>query len=223
MNEDLILGKKFGRLTVIGISDTKVGNRPTLICSCECGNDNFLVQRKKLLSGHTKSCGCLQQETRKSNSLLTGKVFDRLTVIRPTEERDKKGLIKWECKCDCGNKINISTTELTTGNTKSCGCLHLENGYLSANDKNVFEHYDKTCVSIIKNKKPNKNNKLKVKGVHKDKKRNKFVANIMFNGVRYYLGRYDEIEDAIEARKLAESNLHDEFIRWYELNKATIK
>ena len=30
---------------------------------------------------------------------------------------------KWKCKCECGNECVVSTSKLTSGNTKSCGCL----------------------------------------------------------------------------------------------------
>ena len=29
----------------------------------------------------------------------------------------------WKCKCDCGNFVVVPTNSLTTGNTKSCGCI----------------------------------------------------------------------------------------------------
>ena len=29
----------------------------------------------------------------------------------------------WECICDCGNRSVVSTNQLTSGHTKSCGCL----------------------------------------------------------------------------------------------------
>lgn len=60
---------------------------------------------------------------------LTGKRFGRLIAIRNTGERAarkngrKVGYI-WECKCDCGNLVNIEIGRLTCGVTKSCGCLH---------------------------------------------------------------------------------------------------
>lgn len=56
----------FGRLSVIGDA-AKVGNRPAFLCRCACGNV-VAVQRKKLRSGHTKSCGCLQRQRAKENS-----------------------------------------------------------------------------------------------------------------------------------------------------------
>ena len=52
---DEIVGKKFGRLTVLGKEGKKL---KTL---CECGNTH-LVKRGSLLDGNTKSCGCLQEE-----------------------------------------------------------------------------------------------------------------------------------------------------------------
>lgn len=55
---------------------------------------------------------------------LTGKKFGRLTVI---ERNGHKGrVISWLCKCDCGNEITISVSNLTSGNTKSCGCYRSE-------------------------------------------------------------------------------------------------
>lgn len=32
----------------------------------------------------------------------------------------------WLCKCDCGKEVVVRTDLLTSGNTKSCGCLHRE-------------------------------------------------------------------------------------------------
>lgn len=40
--------------------------------------------------------------------------------------RNKWGLKLWKCACDCGEYSIVTTRHLTTGNTKSCGCLSLE-------------------------------------------------------------------------------------------------
>ena len=55
-----LLGKKFGRLTVVGKS-FREGKRRYWPCLCECGL-NYHVPTNKLLSGHTKSCGCLRTD-----------------------------------------------------------------------------------------------------------------------------------------------------------------
>jgi len=56
---------------------------------------------------------------------ITGEVFGRLTAI----ERDTSCAYKqtrWFCSCSCGNLTSVSTSNLTTGHTKSCGCLNTE-------------------------------------------------------------------------------------------------
>ena len=53
---------------------------------------------------------------------LTGMRFYNLTVVRQADER-QGGKIVWECVCDCGNTVFARSTNLTGGNTKSCGCL----------------------------------------------------------------------------------------------------
>lgn len=56
--------------------------------------------------------------------------FGRLTVIEKTESHiSKSGLKKgqWICRCDCGNEVTVITSNLTTGNTTSCGCYNDEN------------------------------------------------------------------------------------------------
>lgn len=51
---------------------------------------------------------------------LTGKKFGRLTVIS-IADKTKYGY-KWNCVCDCGNKIVAFGTNLRNHNTMSCGC-----------------------------------------------------------------------------------------------------
>lgn len=52
---------------------------------------------------------------------LAGQKFGRLTVIERTGHAGKKVL--WRCECDCGGEISRPTNTLTSGVTKSCGCL----------------------------------------------------------------------------------------------------
>ena len=54
---------------------------------------------------------------------LIGRRFGRLVVIAETERgRDRRR--RWLCACDCGNTTITDTSKLSTGNTRSCGCLH---------------------------------------------------------------------------------------------------
>lgn len=58
---DDLTGQVFGRLTVIRPIKNQNVNRQSYICICDCGNI-VTVRRDRLLSGGTKSCGCLSRE-----------------------------------------------------------------------------------------------------------------------------------------------------------------
>lgn len=56
---------------------------------------------------------------------ITGQRFGRLIAINPTTERCGT-FVMWECVCDCGIKKLISSRNLISGHTQSCGCLNKE-------------------------------------------------------------------------------------------------
>lgn len=109
------IGKKYGKLKVISFHSLNERNEIVWNCECDCGNI-AQVKTSSLHSGHTKSCGCL------SSPNLVGKVFGNLTVIEETELR-QRGIKLWKCKCKCGNFTTVTTNNLTSGNTSSCGCI----------------------------------------------------------------------------------------------------
>ena len=57
---------------------------------------------------------------------LIGKVYGRLTVIRPVGREPGKSSSLWLCSCDCGKWTIVSVSHLNTGNTTSCGCYMLD-------------------------------------------------------------------------------------------------
>lgn len=56
---------------------------------------------------------------------LTGKIFNRLTVLGPDLESKSKNR-RWLCQCQCGTIKSIQGSNLISGGTQSCGCLHKE-------------------------------------------------------------------------------------------------
>lgn len=56
---------------------------------------------------------------------ITGQRFGRWTALNPIKKRIQ-GCIAWKCRCDCGNIVSMSATQLTRGRSKSCGCLTKE-------------------------------------------------------------------------------------------------
>ncbi len=51
---------------------------------------------------------------------LTGMQFGKLTVVRRDDHGHKRPY--WECRCECGNTIFVSSTHLLAGDKTSCGC-----------------------------------------------------------------------------------------------------
>lgn len=118
-------GKRFERLLVLSRAENKY-ERPAWLCRCNCGVEK-IIGANSLLTGHTKSCGCLSRERTCSRKNLTGLSFGRLFVLRGAE-KTKRGRTTWLCQCACGIKKIVQTDRLLTGNTKSCGCLNLRRG-----------------------------------------------------------------------------------------------
>lgn len=50
----------------------------------------------------------------------------------------------WHCKCDCGNEIDVVSVSLSSGNTKSCGCLHKESMKKMCEKRRKLNEYDLT-------------------------------------------------------------------------------
>lgn len=54
---------------------------------------------------------------------LVGQRFGKLVVDKKLGNTGKnKRLLYWNCICDCGNIVEVSTNNLRQGKTKSCGC-----------------------------------------------------------------------------------------------------
>jgi len=58
--EDFI-GHRYGKLVVVGIAGKGTHNRTLMKCVCDCGNEK-IVPFGNLNTGHSNSCGCLEQK-----------------------------------------------------------------------------------------------------------------------------------------------------------------
>lgn len=73
---------------------------------------------------------------------LSKQKFGRLTVIEKAESTPA-GNIRWRCKCECGNFVNVLGSNLRKNHTKSCGCLQIESTKL-ANTKHGYRRRSTT-------------------------------------------------------------------------------
>ncbi len=115
-----LTGQKFGKLMVLGKTDIRKNGYIVYACLCDCGSQIFVPSR--LLKQRIKtSCGC-EKRRHPSFQNLTGIKFGKLSVVSEAGKTDK-GAILWNCLCECGGTVVAETSELTSGNRKSCGCL----------------------------------------------------------------------------------------------------
>lgn len=118
-----IINRIYGRLTVLSFSHTDNSGNAVWNCACSCGN-KAQASRNLLVTGAIKSCGCLRRELgRRKPKNITGQKFGRLIAIDYVYLKNK-GM--WRCKCECGKETHATTTWLTKGTKKSCGCLRDE-------------------------------------------------------------------------------------------------
>ena len=115
--EDLS-GQKFGKLTAIENTGKKVNDKYVWKCLCDCGNYTE-VHSANLKNGSVKSCGCLHLQ----KADLTGQKFGKLVALSYNQQK-----AKWLCQCDCGNITFVSSSNLNSGGTQSCGCSNFSLG-----------------------------------------------------------------------------------------------
>ena len=72
---------------------------------------------------------------------LTNLTFGRLKAIKNVGT-NKYGVALWECLCECGNTAIITSRNLISGHTKSCGCY----SYECKKDKSIkHRKYETNC------------------------------------------------------------------------------
>lgn len=83
---------------------------------CFCGK-RFTTRKSYITRGDTKSCGCLRYKD------VLNKRFGKLLVLKRLNKKQNSEAV-WLCRCDCGKKTEVKVSNLTSGNTSSCGCSH---------------------------------------------------------------------------------------------------
>lgn len=192
-----LAGEQFGSLLVIRESGRAKDGNAVWRCLCECGRCTD-AKAGNLVNGHTTSCGC-----RKGKPVEEGERFGSLVAVERVGTSDK-GQSVWRCECDCGGEREATGAELRYGNVTSCGCGETKRRR-AAEASGVV---DGTRLSNL-NGKPPKNNTSGVRGVFWNKRRHKWQAQIKFQGKNRFLGYFDDLADAAEARREAEQELFD--------------
>ena len=145
---------------------------------------------------------------------LTGQRFGKLTVLAPAENVGPR--TAWLCRCDCGNEAVVTTVCLRDGRRTSCGC----DAAPGKMGRDSLTFVDGTCVEMIRANTKRCNNTSGVPGVEWRTSKGVWRATICFKGKRRYLGSYHRFEDAVRARKRAEEELFQTFLKEFDQNCA---
>lgn len=202
-NEDLA-GEVFGRLTAKYVDTSSTNKRVKWVCSCECGKD-ISVTAYQLKSGKTKSCGCLQQESRKTHGMSGTrpyKIWESMITRLTCESHESfpiyggrgiKCIDKWKTFEGFWEDMQVGySDELTLdridvdGNYSPENCRWVSPGMQSYNRHTQNNNTSGRC------------------GVSYYSARNNWEAYISFEGVFIKLGYFTNFEDAVKAREEAE-------------------
>lgn len=110
-----------------------------------------------------------------------------------------------EVRLPCGKRTSLYVHRLVMGDPSGLVIDHINGDGLDNRKENLraVRHQQN-----IHNTKPPKNNSSGYKGVSFDKTRNKWQAKITFNRKQLHLGRFDTIEEAVEAYDKAFTRLN---------------
>lgn len=138
-----LVGRQFGRLTVVRSAGTNKQSKQLWHCRCSCGK-LVVIAGNNLASGNSKSCGCFRSEfVSKTKRLdLIGKKFGRLIVLAQAGV-DWRRQQRWMCQCSCGTVKIVSGNGLISGHTRSCGCYNREQTH-KANFNPLLTEEDRT-------------------------------------------------------------------------------
>ena len=130
-----------------------------------------------------------------------GKQFGNLTVAANDGRRGGKHY--WRCLCKCGKEAIVCQSNLKSSHTRSCGCL--------SDPRNTRHFVEGTCIESIRSRKVSASNKSGIRGVYFNRRSGRWIAQITFQGHTRYLGSFESLEEAAQARKKAEA-IFDDFL-----------
>ena len=220
-----IKGQRFGRLLVVGLGEKNNRGELKWECLCDCGNTKH-VMYSHLTSGDVQSCGCYHKEKVKEANKrfntydITGKYGIGYTLKEEPfffdlEDYDKIKDYCWHKSnkgyiVSKGNKIILLhrlILDLKSFNYDNMGD-HI-NGNRVDDRKENLRIVNATQNNINRMIQPT--NTSGATGVLWDKSRNKWVARIKIYNKNIYLGRFDNFEDALSVRKIAEVKYFGEY------------
>lgn len=184
-------GKVYNHLTVLrkDPNNTPAG-RVKWICQCDCVNKTIIsIEGEQLRQGHTKSCGCMTKQliSESNQKDITNQRFGKLVALYSTgKQLNQKSSYLWHCICDCGQEIDVPLNYLTSGNTKSCGCL-ISQGEEKIKQFLQEKYFIFSQQYTFQDLKSSNNKKLRFDfAIFSDLSKNNLIGLIEFQGQQHY-------------------------------------
>lgn len=119
-----MIGKVFGKLTVVEKTNKRKRNYIVWNCLCSCGNYKEAIV-SDLKKGNVRSCGCLFTERSKKYEKEYSGIYNGIKIIEKTKKKSKGkiGYCIWLVECiHCKNQFELQSNRIKS--QKSCGCLN---------------------------------------------------------------------------------------------------
>lgn len=232
-----LTGMIFNKWTVINRAEDKISGKAKVIkrywhCRCECGTERDVCEYT-LTHFTSKNCGCRRGDSIRGTNRKYNRYEEKEDYFIFYTSKDEPFVVD---KCDfekvhkvCWCKNNSGY--LTGCNAEEGGTLLLQRYLLDCPNNMVVDHKDgdrannrRSNLRICTNSE-NRINKGIIStntsghtGIYWNKSRRKWIAQIGY-GINektskkkcIYLGSYDDIKDAIQAREDAEKKYYGEF------------
>lgn len=221
-----MIGKKYGRLTVLDNAGLdKTGHR-LLKCQCDCGN-TVIVYQQSLRSGIQVSCGCFKQEQRMAQKPRLQNEYDlsgeygigythnnHQPFYFDLEDFEK---IKDYCWREDRNGYIVANKEkretillhrLVCNFPENMDVDHISHELFDNRKERlrVVEHHNNLCNAKVRT-----NNTSGYTGISYNKQIRKWEVYITYKKERVRLGYFLNISDAIAARETAEEKYFGEY------------
>lgn len=198
------VGDRYGRLVIVAAYVEKQAHGWAHEVKCDCGTVKFVLG-KSLYKGDAQSCGCLQ--------------------IERSTKHGKAGSPEYKAWCAmitrCTNENQTGYKNYGGRGISVCGRWRdFEKFLMDMGEKPTPKHTlervkndlgygPDNCIwadrfTQAQNQRIRADNKTGCKGVSFDKAKGKYIARIQRGKVDIYLGQYDDLHSAINARKNAE-------------------
>ena len=216
----------FGRLKVLGQAEDYINpsgvHYAQYECECQCKNHtHIIVQAQHLKSGHSQSCGCLNIEAhiKRNKYDLSGEYGIGYTskgeeFYFDLEDYDKIKDYTWYFDKDGyvvsgSGKRHRKMHRVVMNASNGFDIDHIHEG--TRNDNRKSNLRECTRAENIRNKTKFSRNTSGCLGVYWNKRINKWGVRIVKNGKEFYIGSFNDKQDAINARIQAEKEYYKDF------------